>query len=200
MYTAREEINGPFAVINADDYYGLDAFNKMGAFLSDRKTGNYGMIGYLLKNTVSDYGYVSRGVCSITEDNLSRVEEKVRIEKRDDDIAYYENDGWYPLQEDCVVSMNMWGFDQSFIHYIQDQIVEKLEKGFEENPKKFEYFLPFVVDEMLQSDMCCVKCMVTDELWYGITYEEDKERVVKSIELLKSSGRYPEKLWGGHHA
>ncbi len=82
MYTAREEINGPFAVINADDYYGLDAFNKMGAFLSDRKTGNYGMIGYLLKNTVSDYGYVSRGVCSITEDNLSRVEEKVRIEKK----------------------------------------------------------------------------------------------------------------------
>lgn len=199
LYAAGPVIDGPFAVINADDYYGRDAFEKMHDFLVASKPGDYGMVGYLLKNTVSDFGYVSRGVCHVQDGFLTSVEEKVRIEKVEDGIAYFEEEHWHDLDADTVVSMNMWGADRSLITYIEEQMKDKLTRGLKDNPEKFEYYLPFAIDEMLQNKLCSVQCMVTDEVWYGITYEADKAHVVGAIKDMIDSGKYPDKLWGTDH-
>ena len=196
-----DEIDGPFAVINADDYYGRHAFETIYNYLSEHEDDDryrYAMVGYLLKNTVTDNGHVARGICTTNEEGeLVNITERTRIEKRDGKIAFTENDGetWENLPEDTLVSMNMWGFTKSILGELENRFGAFLDKNLPVNPMKCEYFLPFVVDELLKADLAEVTVLKSVDRWYGVTYKEDKETVVKAIKDLKDKGLYPEKLW-----
>lgn len=198
VYAARHLIQGPFAIINADDYYGKEAFAQLYTFLKDEKKSEraYAMVGYMLKNTVTENGYVSRGICSLDEDeNLKNVVERVHIEKRPQDIAYLEEQQWTTLPEETIVSMNMWGLKPSFLEEVEATIVDFLSAALEANPLKSEFYLPYVVDQMVQKEKAQVKVLKTSEKWYGVTYQEDKKTVVEAINTMIDEGKYPEKLW-----
>ena len=196
-------IDGPFAVINADDYYGKEAFHMIYDQLSsveDNDRYQYTMVGYRLYNTLTENGYVARGVCTVDECNcLTDVHERTRIEKHGD-IAEYTEDGgstWTELGESTIVSMNMWGFTASILAELEKRFGAFLEKNLTADPLKCEYFLPFVVDELLKADQAQVTVLKSVDRWYGVTYKEDKEMVVKAIKGLKDSGLYPQKLGEG---
>ncbi len=198
LYAARHLIKGPFAIINADDYYGQEAYIKLFDFLSDttKDQTDYAMVGYQLKNTVTENGYVSRGICSLdTDENLENVVERVHIEKGAKDIAYLENEVWITLPEETIVSMNMWGLKPSLIEEIEGTIVDFLKEALKVNPLKGEFYLPYVVDQMVQKSKANVKVLKTNEKWYGVTYQEDKAMVVEAISQMIDAGKYPEKLW-----
>ena len=201
VLSAADEIDGPFAVINADDYYGQHAFKVIYEYLTtheDDEKYRYTMVGYRLKNTVTDNGYVSRGVCELNEQKeLVSVTERTRIEKKEDGIAFSEDDGktWNMIDGDTLVSMNMWGFTHSMLDEIRAGFPEFLTKGLKENPMKCEYYLPAVVSGLLAENKAAVTVLESEDKWYGVTYKEDKPVVVAAIQSLKDAGRYPEKLW-----
>lgn len=201
ILSCKGEIDGPFAVINADDYYGKDAFRKIFNYLSthaDDEKYRYTMVGYKLENTLTENGHVARGVCTISESGrLVDIVERTRIEKRGDIIAYTEDEGetWNELPKDSIVSMNMWGFTFSILPAIQDGFAAFLEEGLKRNPLKCEYFLPTVVNDLLKEDRAVVEVLTSADKWYGVTYKKDKNLVVKAIEKMKKAGMYPEKLW-----
>lgn len=196
-----DQVDGPFAVINADDYYGVEAFQLIYDYLTqheDDEKYRYTMVGYLLKNTVTENGYVSRGVCLTNENSeLVSVTERTRIEQREDGIAYSEDGGetWTSLPEDTVVSMNMWGFTNSFLQEIKEGFPSFLDEGLEVNPMKCEYFLPAVVTRLLMEDKATVTVLKSKDKWYGVTYKEDKPVVEEAIRNMKASGIYPEHVW-----
>ena len=192
---AAGEIDSPFAVINADDYYGRSAFEKIYQYLEKYR---YTMVGYRLINTVTDNGYVSRGVCALNEKNeLVSVTERTRIEKRGSGVAYSEDGGssWTEIAGNTLVSMNMWGFTESILEEIRSGFPAFLKKGLAENPMKCEYFLPSVVSDLLSAGKASVAVLESEDKWYGITYKEDKPAVTAAVQKLKDSGRYPERLW-----
>lgn len=194
-------VDGPFAVINADDYYGQQAFQMIYDYLAsheDTDRYQYTMVGYLLENTLTENGHVARGVCGTNADGkLTEITERVRIEKRAEGPAYTEDDGatWTPLAGDTVVSMNMWGFTNSMLPEIRDRFAAFLSENLSKNPLKCEYFLPFVVDELIREDKAEVTVLKSKDRWYGVTYREDKPVVVAAIQSLKDQGLYPQKLW-----
>ena len=196
-----EEVDGPFAVINADDYYGVEAFKVIYDFLSthaDDDKYRYAMVGYEVGKTVTENGYVSRGVCEVNEkQELISVTERTRIEKKEDGIAYTEDDGssWTYLDAKTPVSMNMWGFTNSILQEIKDRFPAFLENGLKTNPLKCECYLPAVVSELLEEGKATVTVLKSHDQWHGVTYKEDKPVVVKAIQDLKDSGLYPEYLW-----
>ena len=198
---AAGEIDSPFAVINADDYYGRSAFEKIYQYLTtheDDEKYRYTMVGYRLKNTVTDNGYVSRGVCALNEKNeLVSVTERTRIEKRGSGVAYSEDGGssWTEIAGNTLVSMNMWGFTESILEEIRSGFPAFLKNGLAENPMKCEYFLPSVVSDLLSAGKASVAVLESEDKWYGITYKEDKPAVTAAVQKLKDSGRYPERLW-----
>ena len=202
VLSAIDEIDGPFAVINADDYYGRDAFQVIYDYLATHEDDDkyrYTMVGYKLENTVTDNGHVARGVCDTNEaGELVRITERTRIEKRNGGIAYSEDDGasWTELPGDTLVSMNMWGFTRSILDEIKAGFPAFLEKGVASNPMKCEYFLPAVVSTLLEEGRATVAVLASADKWYGVTYKEDKPVVVQAIKKMKAEGRYPEKLWG----
>jgi len=196
------EIDGPFVVINADDYYGTHAFKMAYDFLiqaqEDTVPAQYMMVGYRLENTLTDNGYVSRGVCETDADGyLADINERTHIEKHDGGTAYTEDDGktWTMLPEGSTVSMNMWGFSASILKELKDRFPKFLDENLKVNPLKCEYFLPFVVDELLGEKRATVKVLKSMDKWYGVTYKEDKPVVVAAIQNLKDGGLYPQKLW-----
>ena len=196
-----DAIDGPFAVINADDYYGSNAFKMAYDFLStneDDGTYRYMMTGYQLENTLTENGHVARGVC-VTDENgyLQKINERTHIEKRGDVTAYTEDDGqtWTVIPEGSTVSMNMWGFTESILVELKQRFNKFLDENLEKNPLKCEYFLPFVVDELLSEGRATVQVLKSADKWYGVTYKEDKPFVVAAIRGLKAQGLYPEKLW-----
>ena len=201
----KDVIDGPFAVINADDYYGKQAFKEMYKQLTtyeDNEKYQYAMGGYQLNNTMTDNGYVARGVCSTDErGKLVDIHERTRIEKRGNDGAYTEDDGatWVALPGESVVSMNLWGFTESIFGELDRRFGAFLERELPGNPLKCEYFLPFVVDELLKEDKAEVTVLESRDRWYGVTYKEDKETVVNAVRQLKDKGLYPEKLWEDCH-
>lgn len=201
VLSAVDEIDGPFAVINADDYYGEHAFRVIYDYLTtheDDEKYRYTMVGYRLKNTVTDNGYVSRGVCSLNEKKeLVSVTERTRIEKKGDGIAYSEDGGstWTPIDGDTLVSMNMWGFTRSMLDEIEKGFPAFLESGLRENPMKCEYYLPAVVSALLAEDRAAVAVLESEDKWYGVTYKEDKPVVVAAVQEMKDAGLYPQKLW-----
>lgn len=196
------EIDGPFAVINADDYYGRNAFKMAYDFLSntDDEDGvyQYMMVGYKLENTLTDNGHVARGVCVTDEEGyLKDINERTHIEKKNGGAAYTEDDGetWVELPVDSTVSMNMWGFGASILGELKDRFSVFLDENLAKNPLKCEYFLPFVVDELLKEEKATVKVLKSMDKWYGVTYKEDKPVVVAAIQKMKDEGLYPQKLW-----
>lgn len=196
-----DEIDGPFAVINADDYYGAHAFQEIYDYLtshSDDEKYRYCMVGYRLGNTLTDNGHVARGVCSADENGyLTDICERTQIEKKGNGAAYTEDDGetWVEIPMDAVVSMNMWGFSNSMLKELKDRFPKFLEENLKANPMKCEYFLPFVVDELLKEDKATVEVLKSEDKWYGVTYKEDKAVVTAAIKRMKDSGMYPQNLW-----
>ena len=201
VLSAADKIDGPFAVINADDYYGYHAFSVIYNFLTtheDTEKYSYTMVGYRLKNTVTDNGHVARGICDLNDaKELVAVHERTRIEKRNGGIAYSEDDGatWTEVDPETLVSMNMWGFTRSILDEIKAEFPAFLEKGLKENPMKCEYFLPSVVSNLLESERATVQVLESEDKWYGVTYKEDKETVVNAIRSMKEEGIYPKNLW-----
>ena len=200
LSAAQAAGGAPFAVINADDYYGRDAFCKAFAFLDstqDDSLYRYAMVGYQLKNTVTDNGSVSRGVCMADDEGfLTEIRERTRIEKRPEGIAYTEDGGetWTVLDEDTVVSMNMWCFSAGIMDELKARFPAFLEKGIAENPLKCEYFLPSVVEALLTEGKATVRVLKTTGKWYGVTYREDKPSVVAALASMREEGIYPEAL------
>ena len=202
VLSCKDLIDGPFVVINADDYYGRDAFQKIYDFLStheDNEKYCYTMVGYQLENTLTENGHVARGICEMNEaGELVSVTERTRIEKRDGRAAFTEDDGatWTTLPEGTIVSMNMWGFTEGFLGEIDNGFEAFLEEGLKKNPLKCEYFLPTVVSNLLTQDKATVSVLTSEDKWYGVTYKEDKPVVEQAIKDFKKVGLYPEKLWG----
>ena len=195
---AADAVDGaPFAVINADDYYGKSAFKTIFDVLcaaEDGKTYNYCMVGYYLKNTVSDHGSVARGVCETRDGKLSAINERLRIEKYENGIHFTEDgENWIPLSPATVVSMTMWGFTPDVFDHVKAGFVDFL-GTISSNPQKAEFYLPFAICDLMNKGICSVKAYRSEDSWYGVTYHEDRESVKKSIEALKKNGSYPEKL------
>lgn len=201
VMSAMEVVDGPFAVINADDYYGSKAFQMAYDYLTTHEDDDkyrYMMVGYQLENTLTENGHVARGVCvTDDQDQLLKINERTHIEKRGSETAYTEDDGqtWTVIPEGSTVSMNMWGFTASILKELNQRFRTFLEKNIECNPMKCEYFLPFVVDELLLEGRASVTVLKSADKWYGVTYKEDKPHVVSAIRSLKEQGLYPEKLW-----
>lgn len=198
VYAARDLLDAPFAVINADDFYGREAYHQIYEFLTEtaEREDEYCMIGYLVKNTVTDKGSVSRGVCETKDGYLTAIVERTKIESRKDGIVYIEDGQAYPLADDTVVSMNLFGFKPSIVREIQTRIVGYLNEKLPANPLKCEYFLPATVDSLLKEGKATVKVLPTREKWYGVTYHEDKAEVVAALKALAEQGKYPKSLWG----
>lgn len=196
-----QEVDGPFVVINADDYYGRHAFEMIYQFLSshtDDDKYRYTMVGYILENTLTENGHVARGVCVTDESGyLQGIHERTHIEKRGDVTAYTEDDGatWVTIPEGSTVSMNMWGFSASMLRELQERFPRFLDENLKKNPLKCEFFLPSVVGELLDEGKATVQVLKSADKWYGVTYKEDKAVVVEAIARMKAEGLYPEKLW-----
>ena len=197
---ARNVVDGPFAVINADDYYGPEAYQEIYRYLSAHEDGalyEYVMVGYLLKNTVSENGTVARGVCEETGDHyLSQITERTKIEQGPP-LRFTEDGGktWTELAEDTIVSLNMWGFTRSFLDEAWARLPAFLDKALAENPAKAEFFLPSVVSQLIGEGKARVKVLRSQDKWYGVTYREDKPTVMAAIAEKTASGLYPDRLW-----
>ena len=199
VYSCMDEIDGPFAVINADDYYGVEAFKLIYDYLSthaDDDKYRYTMVGYHLANTVTDNGYVSRGVCETNENGeLISVTERTRIEKYNGGVAYTEDDGntWVQVPDDITVSMNMWGLTPEFFAILKNGFEQFLNKTDMEDLKA-EYLLPTIIGELLKEGTVSVKVLKSEDQWFGVTYKEDRETVVEAVKSLIDKGIYPDKL------
>jgi dTDP-glucose pyrophosphorylase len=200
VMAVRDMINGPMTVINADDYYGPHAFRLLFDYLSSAKNNDkahYAMAGYVLKNTITEYGHVARGVCCVNDDGfLTSVDERTKIMRRGDKIVYTEdNETWISIPGDATVSMNFWGFTEGFTDILVKDFPAFLDEALKTNPLKAEYLLPSKVDELIKSGAASVKCMETDNRWYGVTYREDTTAVISALQALKDKGVYPDRLW-----
>jgi dTDP-glucose pyrophosphorylase len=198
VLVAKEVVREPFAVINADDYYGQECFEKMGEFLREEVSPEtFAMVGYSLLNTLSEKGHVNRGVCTTdASGNLASIEEILKISLVDGQVVYGQ-DGANTLPQDAIVSMNFWGFHQT--------VFEAIEKGFyqfvrehQDNPKA-EYYIPIIIDDLIRSGQVSVKLLHSNDQWYGVTYQEDAILVKEAFARFASEGKYPSPLWPASH-
>ena len=196
---AKGVIKEPFAVINADDFYGKESFQIMANLL--RKIagtrGKYAMVGYHLENTLSEFGTVSRGICVTDVDyNLISVVERTSIQRKEFEICYSEGGKDYPLAADTFVSMNFWGFTPEYFDYSEEMFKQFLDAESTKNNLKAEYFIPYVVDLLIQRGDASLKVLECDAKWFGVTYKEDRPFVVEKLNQLIEKGVYPRDLWG----
>ena len=201
VLAARDVVHGPFAVINADDYYGPEAFQVIFDYLSSHagQPDAYAMVGYRLGNTVTENGSVARGICSVSGDGyLEKVVERTCIEKDGPDARFTTDGGknWEHLAGDTLVSMNFWGFQRSFLDEAQARFPYFLDRILAENPEKGEFFLPLLVSDMLDRGLARVRMLSSGDKWFGATYREDKPSVVEALREKTEQGLYPENLWG----
>jgi dTDP-glucose pyrophosphorylase len=193
-------IDSPFAVINADDFYGRTSFQALSAYLRTAQDKDdvydFCMVGYNLKNTLTDHGYVARGVCTVDQAGyLEEVRERTRIEKFNGEAKYTENgETWIDIPGDSLVSMNMWGFTPSVFNELGVRFSHFLD-GYRDNLINAEYFLPDVINQLLEEKRAMVKVLQTQEQWFGVTYKEDRIRVKNAVQELIQQGVYPENLW-----
>ena len=195
---AKEAIDGaPFAVINADDYYGKSAFKSIYDLLSaNENPWGYCMVGYELSKTVTENGSVARGICSTdAEGNLTQVVERTKIVQFEEGIRYEDGDKWVDVADDTIVSMNMWGFMPSFLEEIEARFVTFLNTTLVENPLKGEYFLPLPVSQLIEEGKASVKVLTSADRWYGVTYAADKPVVRAALKAMQEQGLYPDGLW-----
>ena len=202
ILAARRVVDGPFAVVNADDCYGPEGFREIYQYLESHpdRPGcyEYAMVGYRLGNTVTEHGHVARGVCEEDRDGyLLRVTEHTHIEKDGADARFTEDGGatWTRLPGSTVVSMNLWGFTRSFLDEVQARFPAFLDRALAQDPLKAEYFLPGVVTQLLEEGKARVKVLRSSDKWYGVTYKEDKPQVVRAIAEKTAAGLYPDRLW-----
>lgn len=196
VLAARNQINEPFCVINADDYYGYDSFEKMVKFLTTEATDdNYALIGYQIDRTLSDHGSVSRGVCEVNAGGyMTEVNERTEVYfKEDGSVAYKDSTGEHALPNDTRVSMNFWGFTPAVFEQSEPMFREFVEAN--ENNPKAEFFIPLVADKLIKTNTAKFKVIPTGSKWFGVTYKEDKPIVQKSISDLIANGTYPATLW-----
>ncbi len=201
ILAARQLIDAPFAVINADDYYGPGAFQLVYDHLcaiSSGQAASHVMIAYRLDQTISEHGSVSRGICQIDSDGyLASIVERTRIEHRGAGLAYLADDGqtWQPIPDDTRVSMNIWGFSAGFLSFLAAEFARFCTDQLPENPVKAEFYLNAVVNSLILRGLARVKIATTPDIWYGITYPEDKDKVSQAFRMMKENGLYPERLW-----
>ncbi len=196
LLAARDEVKDAFAVINADDFYGYNAYKLIAEHFrnSAERKGDYCMVGYILSNTLTENGTVSRGVCVTDEVGvLTEVNERTKIERQGDIAVSVESDGTYTIPLDAVVSMNCWGFTPDIFEGVSEGFAKFLSQPHADE-MKCEYYLPFAVTELMEAGKCAVKVYRSEDSWYGVTYAEDKEKVKASIAALMDGERYPEKL------
>lgn len=197
LLMAKDAVNNNFAIINADDFYGAEAFKTMAKHLvgTNKESYNFSTMAYLLKNTVSDHGFVSRGECSVDENGyLIDVTERTHIEGINGELMQKNDDGEFiPIDENTIVSMNFWGFTPKCFEFGGKLFEEFLESN-KENLKA-EFYLPSIVNDILKSGKASVEVLKSDAKWFGVTYKDDKAIVQKAIEQLKDKGVYPKKLW-----
>ena len=202
VLTAAPAVHGPFAVINADDYYGDTAFRLTYDYLSKHGQDgggryHYMMVSYILKNTLTENGYVSRGVCTVNKDRyLEDIVEHTRIIRTENGAAFSEDEGktWQDISPESEVSMNMWGFTQSCMEELKDRFPKFLRKNLPVNPLKCEFYIPSVVDDLLKEDKADVRVLNTPDVWFGVTYREDRQKVIRSLGKMKAEGKYPEEF------
>ena len=200
---AREAVDGaPFAAINADDYYGKEAYRNLYNFLENAQDTDkyaYCMVAYHMGNTVTENGSVARGIC-VTDENsfLTSVTERTQIEQYDGGIHYIGDDGetWVDVAADTPVSMNMWGFTGSFMEELNAYFPLFLANDVPKNPLKAEMFLPTVISRLISAGKATVKMLRTADKWYGVTYAADKPNVIAALRALTAEGKYPDGLWG----
>ncbi len=196
----KDVLDGPFVVINADDYYGKHAYQAVYEYLinhQDDEKYRYAMVGYALKNTLTEHGHVARGICRTDEQGfLEEIVERTHIEKRGEGASFTEDDGqtWTEVSAESLVSMNMWGFSRSILQELEAGFVKFLQNELPNNPLKAEYYLPTAVGELLREGKASVRVLTSRDKWHGVTYKEDKEKVVEAIAELKKQGLYPEEF------
>ncbi|REE82285.1 choline kinase [Lutibacter oceani] len=197
LLMAKDAVEGNFAVINADDFYGREAFEGVAEALrnTDENSTNFNMMGYVLKNTISEYGFVSRGECMVDSNNfLTQVTERTHIEKIDGQLMYKdENEQLKPISEDTVVAMNFFGFTPKYFEVSESMFEDFLKHNYKE--AKAEFFIPSVVNTCIINKTATMKVLKSNARWFGVTYKEDKEFVTSEIQKLKKSGVYPTHLW-----
>ncbi|MCR5237418.1 MAG: nucleotidyltransferase [Lachnospiraceae bacterium] len=198
VLSAADVVKGPFAVINADDFYGADAFRQAYDFLVNTSSGHYAMVAYELRNTLTENGTVSRGICSVMSSQLlEEVVERTKIRRAGADAEYTEDDGatWKHLSGNSATSMNFWCFSLDFMGLIGEHFERFIAEEVPEDPMKKECYLPTVVSSLLCEGKCDVKILRTSEKWHGVTYKEDKPALVSAIKAMKENGVYPRVLW-----
>jgi len=197
VLVAEHVINEPFAVINADDYYGVEAFQTVAKFLTeDASADNWSMIGYILKNTLSDYGTVNRGICETdADDHLTNVVERHKIGRKDDGkVCFVDDDGsTQEVNESSIASMNFWGFHHDIFPILKAQFIEFAAAN-KENPKA-EFYIPLVVNRQIEANEVKLKVLTSNDNWYGVTYQDDKPMVQAAFGKLAEEGVYPPSLW-----
>ena len=194
----RGVVDGPFAVINADDYYGCHCFGLIKGLLDQMDGKNaYAMMGYRIENTVTDKGHVARGVCQTKDGYLVEINERTRIEKRGDGAAFTEDDGetWTDIPVGTPVSMNFWGFTTDIFDYLDEALEKFMVEEFPENPLKSECYLPKVVGSLLEKGIATVKVEECPDKWFGVTYKEDTPDLMAALKRLTDEGVYPSPLW-----
>lgn len=203
VLSAKDKINGPFAVINADDYYGPEAYKVLYNFMQSPKPqdgkAHYAMVGYLIENTVTNSGTVARGVCQKNGQNyLSGIVERTKVEKTKTGARFTENDGqsWTDLPAGTLVSMNFWGFSQDFLEHAQRDFPNFLRENLPKNPLKCEALLPNYVGQLVASGAADVKVLASGDVWHGVTYQEDKPMVMQALKEKHLQGLYKNPIWG----
>ena len=200
ILAARDLIDAPFAVINADDYYGREVFKNMYDYLKKAKDGefyDYCMAGYQIENTLTENGSVARGVCVTKDGYLQHLDERTKIQWQDGKIVFTEDDGktWTEVAKGTPVSMNFFGFTPSIITELKAKFPAALEKILKENPIKGEFFIPIVTSELVAEGKAKVKVLPAPDRWYGVTYKEDRPVVVAAMQRFTDEGKYPADLW-----
>ena len=197
VWVAENKIQEPFAIINADDYYGPDSFKKMAELLSTYSINDkekYAMIGYILNNTLSDYGAVSRGICSIDDYLLQGIVERTKIQKQNGNIVYIDSsDKTYLLKNETIVSMNFWGFTPDIFSKFEKYFCDFLVKNIQNN--KSEFLLPVWINDQIKNGEAHVKVLTSSSQWVGVTYPEDKPEIIKKLKIFIDNGDYPSKLF-----
>ena len=197
VLVARDYIDQPFAVINADDFYGRTAFSEIYDFLAAQTDeSKYAMVGYRLKNTVTEFGSVARGVCEVQNGMLMGITERTKIYQRGDHAAYTEDGAHFiDLPGDTTVSMNFWGFSPLYLRELARRFPAFLDENLPRNPLKCEYFVPSIVDAQLRAGTADVTMLHTDDAWHGVTYHDDLPDVVAALRALRDAGKYPDNIW-----